>query len=77
MPSVAFLRLLFGFDAAILTDAQKDETVNGHLDGEVEFTLDDWRVTQGDVVGKEITPAFDFSEELIIHLGGATFALDL
>ena len=59
--------------AAILTDAQENETVDGFLDGEVEIADGERGISQCKVAGKQITPTFDFGQEVGIHFGAAFF----
>ncbi len=75
LPLAEFQQLVFGFDAAVLADAQEDDAVNGHLDGEVELAfVGDLRVAQGDVARQQGAPFFDLAQEGVIHLGGAFLA---
>ncbi len=61
------------FDAAIFADAQKDDAVDGGLDGDVEFALCEAPIAQRDVACQELAPFLDLGEEGVVDLGGAAF----
>ncbi len=66
---------LAGLDAAILTDAQEDDAVDGHLHGVVELAfVDHMLVAQRDVARQQRAPLLDIRQEGIVHLGGTFFA---
>ena len=61
-------------DASVFADAEKDHAVDGALDGEVEVSLGQVLVAQGEVAGEEVAPALDFFEELGVDFSCAALA---
>ncbi|MDP2897975.1 MAG: hypothetical protein Q8Q12_15680 [bacterium] len=61
-------------DAPILADAQENDAVYCPLDGKVQFSLAEVRISQGDVSGKALPPDLDFLKERGIHLRRAFLA---
>ena len=75
--------LLGRLNFAVFADAQKEEAVDGRLDGIVELTFGSGEVcelfagtevAQGDIARQQIAPGFDLLEEFSVHLGGAAFS---
>ena len=66
------MQLLARFDAAILTNPQEDDAVDGHPDGEIQFALvlDGW-VAYGEITRKQVAPALNLGQEGIINFRGA------
>src|SRR5439155_2532319 len=62
-------------DAASFANAQKNDAVDDALDGEVEFALGEFRISQREVTGEVGPPAFDRFEKLIVHVRRAALGL--
>ncbi|MDD5674855.1 MAG: hypothetical protein PHC61_11865 [Chitinivibrionales bacterium] len=61
-------------DAAVFANTQENYTVDGQLDREIKFTLAQIWIIYCNIPGKQIAPALDFFQKLIIDFGGAFFA---
>jgi len=59
------------FDAPVFADAEKDNTVDGTLYGEVQFTLCKAGIPEGDISGKYFAPSLNFFEEGSVNFGGS------
>ncbi|MHB1120298.1 MAG: hypothetical protein ACYC11_09590, partial [Bellilinea sp.] len=65
---------VFGFDAAVLADAQENDAVDGHLHGKIDVARGQARVAQGDIAGQVGAPALHFGQEIIVDVSGAALA---
>ena len=68
---------------AVFADAQKEDAVDGGLDGIVELAFGTGEVgelfagtevAQGDIARQQVAPGFNILEEFSVHLGGGAFA---
>ena len=75
-PLVVAASLPSCFHAPVFADAQKNNAVDGVLNGKVKFALRKLAVAQGNVAGKHLAPAFDFMQKCRVHFGRALLALD-
>ena len=75
--------LLGRLNFAVFADAQKEEAVDGRLDGIVELAFGSGEVcelfagtevAQGDIARQQVAPGFDLLKEFSVHLGGAAFS---
>ena len=65
------------FDAPIFADAEEDDPVNDALNAEIEFSLGQARIAQGEVLGQLAPPTLDGPEKIVIDLGCAALGLVL
>ena len=68
------LQLAIGFDAAVFANAQKDEPVDGALDGKVQLVDGERGIAQREVFGERFPPGFDLFKKFSIDRGRATLA---
>jgi hypothetical protein len=62
-------------NASILTYAEKNDAINGLLNGKVQLALRKPWITQGNIASKNLSPEFNFFEKRRIDLSCAFFEL--
>jgi len=69
------IELVLRLDAAVFTDAQENDAIDGHLHRKIQlsFIFNQRFITQGNVLCQLRAPAFNFGQECIVHPGGALF----
>jgi hypothetical protein len=62
-------------NASILTNAEKNDAINGLLNCKVQLALGKQRITQGNITGKNLPPEFNLLEKGGIDLSCSLFEL--